>query len=29
MSGTGRATDVVCQDQRAPFWLKWYAPSGR
>ncbi len=26
--GTGHAADVVCQDQRAPFWLKWYAYNG-
>jgi hypothetical protein len=26
--GTGHASDVVCQDQRAPFWLKWYAYNG-
>jgi hypothetical protein len=26
--GTGHASDVVCQDQRAPFWLKWYAYTG-
>ena len=25
----GRATDVVCQDMRAPYWLKWYAYDGR
>ncbi|HVV26736.1 MAG TPA: VCBS repeat-containing protein [Rhizomicrobium sp.] len=29
MKGTGRATDVVCQDMRAPYWLKWYAYDGR
>jgi hypothetical protein len=26
---TGRASDVVCQDMRAPYWLKWYAYNGR
>ncbi|MCP5410864.1 MAG: VCBS repeat-containing protein [Alphaproteobacteria bacterium] len=28
MKHTGRATDVVCQDQRAPFWLTWYEYNG-
>ena len=29
MKGLGHATDVVCQDQRAPFWLKWYSYNGK